>query len=241
MLALMSIFGKVTIPSPGTCFVPLLYIKVNFAYLLIMKSQNLSWYLKNVDLFQGLSAEALKEVSRIVHEKICPKKELLYSPHSEMPQIYILKKGEITLYLSREGKRYILDILGPGSIFGQITPEQKEPDHFAEVTQEAYVCLVSLENFSVLIAKYPEILMNLMRIMAEQVQDYQKKLSHNLMSAEEKVVFCLEENKNKNTGLLAKWFNKERKMTHARIAEKTGLSRETVSRILSRFKKEGKL
>lgn len=221
--------------------VQILYIKVNFAYLLSMKSQNLAWYLKNVDLFQGLSAEALKEVSQIVHEKICPKKELLYSPHSESPQIYILKKGEITLYLSREGKRYILDILGPGSIFGQIVPQQKEPDHFAEVTQEAYVCLISLGNFSALIAKYPEILMNLMRIMAEQVQDYQKKLSHNLMSAEEKVLFCLEENKNKSPGLLAKWFNKDRKMTHAKIAEKTGLSRETVSRILSRFKKEGKL
>lgn len=80
-----------------------LYIKVNFAYLLSMKSQNLSWYLKNVDLFRGLSAEALKAVSQIVHEKICPKKELLYSPHSEASQIYILKKGEITLYLSRAG------------------------------------------------------------------------------------------------------------------------------------------
>lgn len=223
------------------CVLTALYFKVNFPYLFAMKNQNLSWYLKNVDLFMGLSVEALKDVSQIVHERICPKKELLYSPYSETSKIYVLKKGEITLYLSRDGKRYILDILGPGSIFGQITPQQKDPDHFAEVTQEAYVCLISLKDFSALIAKYPEILMNLMRIMAGQVQDYQKKLSHNLMSAEEKVMFCLDDSRHRSQGLLSKWFKKEQKMTHAKIAEKTGLSRETVSRILSRFKKDGKL
>ncbi|MBI4234962.1 Crp/Fnr family transcriptional regulator, partial [Candidatus Peregrinibacteria bacterium] len=187
-----------------------------------MKNQNLSWYLKNVDLFKGLSTDALIEISHIVHEKICPKKELLYSPYSEASQIYILKKGEITLYLSRGGKRYILDILGPGSIFGQINPDQKDPDHFAEVTEEAYVCLISMQDFSALVARYPELLMNLMSILSQQIQDYQKKLSHNLMTAEEKVLFCLEDGKNKNTGLLSKWFGNERKMTHAKIAEKTG-------------------
>lgn len=205
-----------------------------------MKDSNLFWYLTNVNLFQGLTAADLREVAALVDEKTCNKKELLYSPHDGPEDIYILKKGEVTLYTSNEGKRLVLEVLGPDSIFGRLAPETQNSDHFAEVTEDAYICTIPLKKFSKLIAEKPYILLNLLNILAGQLKDYQNKLKENLMTAEEKVLACLSHQDKRNQSLLSQWFTTG-KITHAKIADQTGLSRETVSRIMSRLKKEGKL
>lgn len=205
-----------------------------------MKDSNLFWYLTNINLFKGLNAADLREVASLVDEKTCDKKELLYSPHSGPEEIYILKKGEVTLYTSNEGKRLVLEVLGPDSIFGRLSPEIQNINHFAEVTEDAYICTIPLKKFSKLIAEKPHILLNLLNILAGQLKDYQNKLKENLMTAEEKVLTCLNHQEKKTPSLLSQWFSSG-KLTHAKIAEQTGLSRETVSRIMSRLKKEGKL
>lgn len=205
-----------------------------------MKNSNLFWYLKNVNLFQGLNAIELREIAAIVNEKTCNKKELLYTPYSEPEDIYILKQGEITLYTSKNGKRLVLEVLGPDSIFGRLSPNMRSADHFAEVTQNAYICVIPLKKFSKLISEKPQILLNLLNILAGQLQEYQNKIKENLMTAEEKVIACLSQQEKRNKSLLSKSLPSA-KMTHAKIADQTGLSRETVSRIISRLKKEEKM
>lgn len=39
-----------------------------------MKNANLFWYLKNVDLFQGLHETELRELATMVDERLCHKK-----------------------------------------------------------------------------------------------------------------------------------------------------------------------
>lgn len=205
-----------------------------------MKNTNLFWYLKNVDLFQGLEAAELREVAALINERTCHKKQLLYTPHEKTEEIYILKKGEITLYTSKNGKRFILDVLGPNSIFGSLAPRFNAIDHFAEVTEEAYLCVISLERFSQLIGQKPQILLNLLNILASQVNECQNRLTISTLTAEEKVTACLKSREQRGGSRLLEWFPR-RKLTHAKIAEQTGLSRETVSRTISRLRKEGKL
>lgn len=168
------------------------------------------------------------------------KKQLLYAPHEDKEEVYILKKGEVTLYTSKNGKRLVLDVLGPDSIFGHLAPKPREMDHFAEVTEEAYVCVIPLNHFSLLIGQKPKILLNLLNILANQIQDYQHRLKISAMTAEEKVIAFLESRDKPNGSSLSKWFPRG-KLTHAKIADQTGLSRETVSRTISLLRKTGKL
>lgn len=205
-----------------------------------MKNTNLFWYLKNVDLFQGLEAAELREVAALIDERICHKKQLLYTPHERTEEIYILKKGEITLYTSKNGKHFILDVLGPNSIFGRLAPRLNGIDHFAEVTEEAYMCVIPLEQFSKLIGQKPKILLNLLNILANQLQECQNRLTTSTLTAEEKVLACLKSREQRGGSRLLEGFPRS-KLTHAKIAEQTGLSRETVSRTISRLRKEGKL
>jgi CRP/FNR family transcriptional regulator, cyclic AMP receptor protein len=200
------------------------------------------WYLNQVDLFKGISDKEMMQIADKIVEKECLKKELLYTPFEENDSICILKKGEVTLYYSRNGKRLVLDVLKPGSIFGNISFEPKKSNHFAEVTEDAYICLLPVEDFLKVVQAKPQIMIKLLQVMSNQISDYERKLEGGLLDAKEKVLRLLQdEKKSVTTNVLNNLFGSTKKLTHSKIAEQTGLSRETVTRALSDLKKEGKL
>ena len=98
------------------------------------------WYLKNVELFKGLSDEDMMQMLEGMLHSQHDSKHVLYTPEDAVENVFILKEGEVTLYKSIDGKKIILDVLKPGAVFGNIgfDPETSER-HFAEITQKAYI------------------------------------------------------------------------------------------------------
>ncbi len=200
------------------------------------------WYLKQVDLFSGITDSEMMKIANKAVEKKCLKKELLYTPFQTSDFICILKKGEVALYHDHEGKKYVIDVLYPGAIFGNISFAPKVNDHFAEVIQDAYICFIPISDFIKILQAKPEIMMKLLTIQTERLSSYEEKLKNQFLDARERVLRYLGTvNHQDHRGLLSEFFWKRTKLTHTRIAHETGLSRETVSRIMGELKKEQKL
>lgn len=201
---------------------------------------NKVWYLQQIDLFQGISDEEIMQIADQVIEKKCAKKEMLYTPFDEQDSIWVLKKGEVTLYHSHYGKKLIIDTLKPGSIFGNINFEEGSADHFAEVTEDAYMCIFSKEDFMKVIQAKPDLMIKLIKLMSGRLSEYEKRIKNGLYDAKEKIIHHLEIESDRNSnGLFAKL--KKKNFTHEKIAEHIGLSRETVTRAINDLKKEGKI
>ncbi|MBT6068378.1 Crp/Fnr family transcriptional regulator [Candidatus Peregrinibacteria bacterium] len=196
------------------------------------------WYLKQVDLFRGMSDKEIKRIGAKMTEKKCVKKEIIYTPFDETNSVFILKQGEVTLYHSYRGKKLIMDTLKPGSIFGNIHFEPQKHTHFAEVTENAHICILEVDDFMNILHSRPDLMIRLLRDMSERLRKYERKLKGGLYDAKEKIVHQLELRECKG-GLLKKIFRKECKITHEKLAQLTGLSRETVTRALNALKKEG--
>lgn len=198
------------------------------------------WYLKQVDLFAGMSDEEVMKLAGKVIERECSLKELIYTPFDDSDSVCILKKGEVTLYYSHYGKKLIIDVLKPGSIFGNIGFKEGPHTHFAEVTAEAYVCILKVKDFMKVIQAKPELMIRLIRVMSDQLADYESKIKSGLFDAKEKILHYLEmSDRKRNTSLLNKLFGVRTRVTHERIAQHTGLSRETVTRAIRDLNKEG--
>lgn len=196
-------------------------------------TQDKFWYLKQINLFEGIPEDELMKLANNVHEKSCNKKEILYTPFEPNDCIYILKKGEVTLYYSKNGKRLTIDVLKPGSIFGNIAFEEKANTHFAEVTEDAYICTFQIDEFMKILNLKPEIMIKFMKEMSSKISDYEKRIEFGLLDAKEKILKHLQilEEKKKNS-FLYKLIGKKSKITHEQLAQHTGLSRETVTRTL---------
>ncbi|MBL4694107.1 Crp/Fnr family transcriptional regulator [Candidatus Gracilibacteria bacterium] len=201
-----------------------------------------TWYLQQIDLFEGIPDEEIMRIAEKMEERRCTKKELIYTPFEANDSVCVLKKGEVTLYYSHNGKKLIIDVLKPGSIFGNIAFNDKNSDHFAEVTEDAYICFFSVEDFMKIIQAKPELMMRFLKIMSERISDYEKRIKSGLFDAKEKIIQHLEIIKEKgNKGILTKLIGGKKRITHERLAQFTGLSRETVTRAINDLKKEGRI
>jgi CRP-like cAMP-binding protein len=146
------------------------------------------WYLKQIHLFEGVPDKEVKEVAKKMVEKECKKKELLYTPFEENDSICVLKKGEVTLYYSHHGKKLIIDVLEPGSVFGNLTFDEGKSGHFAEVTEDAYVCCFDSEEFMKIIQAKPKIMMRFLQIVSQRLIHSEERLKTGLFDAKEKIL-----------------------------------------------------
>jgi len=128
-----------------------------------------TWYLKQIDLFKDISDGEIMQIASQVIEKKCAKKEMLYTPFDEHDSICVLKKGEVVLYHSHYGKKLIIDTLKEGSIFGNINFQDRSANHFAEVTEDSYICFFSKEDFLKILQAKPELMMKLIKLMSERL------------------------------------------------------------------------
>lgn len=165
----------------------------------------------------------------------------IYSPHDGLDRnVFLLKEGEVVLYHSRDGKRTIFDVLGPGSLFGNFLPNAEGATHYAEALPGSRICILMPEDFQKVVAKHPEVLTRLLQKLSSRLHDYEHKLKLDTGSALEKVLGELRRYSRKKRNPFA-LLSKDAPLTlsHDKIAELTGLNRVTVTRTIKLLKLQG--
>lgn len=204
--------------------------------------QDKIWYLKQVNLFMGIPDKEIMQIAKKMSEKKCNKKEILYTPFEVTKSIYVLKKGEVTLYHLHNGKKLIIDTLNEGSIFGNLSFKNEKSSHFAEVTASSYLCVFEVNDFIKIIQSKPDLMLKLLQTMSNRINDFEVRFKGNIYDAKEKILNQLHLlHKNENASIFNKLMRKKSKITHEKLSHYTGLTRETVTRIIQELKREGKL
>ncbi len=202
-------------------------------------------YLSEFDIFEQIPDKELMKDAKNMHGKTFKIGEEIYNPHQESPYIYMLKRGEVTLFHSHEGRRETFDTIGPGTLFGNFNLCNEKPSHFAEASREAQVCVFKVEEFLSVLSNNPELMMKFIQSMAERLQDYEARFKNNLQTAKETIFGELSRLKTKRRkGFFGKFFGAEGpplRLTHEQIASLTGLNRVTVTRSLKELKEEGRV
>jgi len=198
------------------------------------------WFLKNLDIYEGISEAVLCRIASSAYETTVPTGTQIYSPHKEDGNIYVLKRGEVVLYHSKDGKRAIFDTLEPGSVFGSFDPQNLTPTHFAVTTRPTMLCVTPLNEFLKIISEHPEAMLRLMQKMALRIHDYEQKIQNSTEGATERIYNELERiQKKRQQSFLGKFLPIPLQITHETLAEHTNLNRVTVTRGLQQLKNEG--
>ena len=144
----------------------------------------------------------------------------------------------------KNGKRVIIDILKPGSFFGNISlnPEE-ETTYFAEASDKVMICALSTKSFLTIVQHYPEIILRLLQMMTEKVREYEGRIKAGaLFDAKEKVLDAIKVVKEKDEkDFLPRLLRKKTKITHEKLGALTGLARETVTKAIAELEQDGKI
>lgn len=201
------------------------------------------WYIQNLDVFEGIPKEEIMRLSKCARDETTENKTLLYVPNEDQPNIYLVKSGEVSLYHTRDGKRSVFDVVGPGGLFGNFSTDSQLSTHFAEAIAGTRTCRFSVEDFLNIVSAHPQVMLRTLSRLSERISDYEQKMSSNSAIAKEKILQELERYRGKrNNSFFGNLFEDNGlKLTHEKIAQLTGLNRVTVTRALQELRDDGKI
>lgn len=199
-------------------------------------------YLKQAELFSDLTEEELLVVAERVTLREFNKGQVILFEEDTNKYMYSVLKGEVKVfYITEEGKESIVAFHGSGESFGEVSliDQQTTPATVAAV-EKSLVLIISRDDFFEIILHQPKAMNRLLLILTGRLRHSwsQIRLLHfkdaaNRIKASMQVM-AEERGEECRGGVLLKL-----RLTHQNIADMTGLTRETVTRVIDRWKKSG--
>ena len=199
---------------------------------------------KKIELLDSLSDEELREISVAFIIKKVNKNELVLNEEDTNNVMYMVLSGELkVVQTSTAGNEIILAMHGAGQFFGEISLIDGKTSPAAVISaRESVIAFISKEDFFGLIGKHEKIRDKLLQIMCIRLRDSWEKIRLLTMKDPAERIkalfsgFCRSSGKSSTQGTVLK-----EKLTHHDIAGMTGLTRETVTRILKKWQNSGKI
>jgi CRP-like cAMP-binding protein len=200
------------------------------------------WYLSNVELFAGLTEKEMHHLISGMLDREYDKDDFLYTRHDRIENVYILKEGEVTLYQSVDGKQVVLDVLTPGAVFGNIgfDADTLEP-HYAQVTQRSYICTLPGNFFLQILKERPDVALRALKVLSKRLSQYEVQIrALSALQARDRLLATIRLlNEKERSNILPEILRRPTKVTHEKLGNMTGLTRETVTKQLKALAEEG--
>ncbi|MEM4260896.1 MAG: Crp/Fnr family transcriptional regulator [Candidatus Woesearchaeota archaeon] len=199
-------------------------------------------HLKMIELFSALTDDELETISKLLSVKKFKKNEIILYEEDTSKYMYIILSGKVkVVQITNEGKEILLAIHHAGEFFGEMSfIDGKTSPATIIAAEDCIINIISKEEFYSTIINHKQILYNLLLILCSRLRESWEKIQLlNLKNASErlKIFFYMLSNKygeRTNRGITLNI-----KLTHQEIAEMTGMARETVTRVLDKWNKEG--
>jgi len=197
--------------------------------------------LRQLPFFRDLPDAAISEISPLFREQGYEPGEAIFFAGDPAARLYVVAAGKVKLLRhALTGQEVVLDILLPGEFFGSlpVLGEDVYPDT-AQAHTTCCILTITADAFRQIIERYPPVSLALLEIVSARLRDAQSVI-HRLSAApvESRVAATLV--------ALAEKAGEERgdelliqlPLTRQDLADMTGATLETVSRVMSQFRKQ---
>jgi CRP/FNR family transcriptional regulator/CRP/FNR family cyclic AMP-dependent transcriptional regulator len=199
-------------------------------------------FLRNVSLFESLDQQELEALSDVTFTRTFSKDNVIILAEEEGDTLFILKNGQVKVSIvSEEGREVILSLLGPGSVFGELSLLDGKPRSANVVaTEETDLLMLRRSDFLQLIYKTPQIATALLAELATRMRKTDRQIEGlALLDVTSRISDTLLQLATEQGAETADGVTIESRPTHQELANMSGTTRETVSRVLKRLEGQG--
>lgn len=155
--------------------------------------------------------------------------------------LYAVRSGSFKSFISDEdGEEQVIGFHFPGDIIGFDALRSEMHQSYCQALETAMVCELPYETLDEMSAKFPKLRKQIMSFMSAEIKhDHDLMMLLNKRTAEERLMYFIAHLSQRfdERGFSPKQFNLT--MTRNEIGNYLGLTVETISRLLTRFQKEG--
>ncbi len=201
------------------------------------------WYLRHFNIFEGLDEETLKAVDKLAAMCTFKTNDSIYFPAEPSRCIYFLKKGHVKISrLSEDGKEIILDIVGPGEVFGELlqVDDTDERNEIATAIGEVLICNMPRSDFEKMLKKYPELNFRVTKEVGTRLRKVEERVTELVFKDVKKriasfLVRYAEEFGTIKSGIITV----KPPLSHQELGFLTGAARQTVTTTLNDLRTQG--
>lgn len=210
-----------------------------------MNTTEIKRVLSGFELFRHLNEEEMYRVIDISISRNLPKSSHIFLQDEPLENVYFMKIGKVKIYKTdANGKEQIVAIMKSGDMFPHIGFFRSGgyPAN-SEVIETATLIVIPIRAFEKVLIENPELSIKVFKVLGEKIVDLQERLADQILNNTYEQILKLfvrigkihgEKYKEDLILLKAEFTNRD-------LANMIGTTRETVSRTLSKMKKEGLL
>ncbi len=177
----------------------------------------------------------------IERKKPLHKHDKLVKAGNKFNSLYAVRAGSFKSFVSsKDGEEQIIGFHFPGDIIGFDALRENAHQSYTQALETAMVCELPYETLDKMAVQFPKLRHQIMSFMSAEIkQDHDLMMLLNKRTAEERLIYFLAHlsKRFEDRGFSPRQFNLS--MTRNEIGNYLGLTVETISRLLTRFQKEG--
>lgn len=208
-----------------------------------MSMDNTKEYLKKLSFFAELSNSLLDEIAKLVIQRNYRKNMIIFMEGEPGEAVFFIEKGRVKVFrTSEDGREIIINIFGPGEVFAEVTllnPGSTYPVT-AQTIEDSVIYFIRNQDFENLLRRNTELSLEILKILSQRLRYLQsriKNLAFNdtyVRTAQALIKFAQQYGVQTEEGIKL-----DLPITRKELSDVIGTSRETVSRALSQFAREG--
>ena len=211
-----------------------------------MPAQDIAAFLRQRSVFAGLPAREIDAVAALTVEETHRARSYIFMEGDPARWFYVVRSGHVKIVRhSKTGKDVVLELLGPGEIFGGIAVIEKRPYPAAAQATEATVVLKTpAEPIIALAERHPALIKEMALVIGRRLRAAHDSVTSLAVDpVEARLAAALlrlakrEGTQDEKTGGMALPFHLSRQS----LADMTGTTVETAIRTISRWLKDGLL
>ena len=199
-------------------------------------------FLRRVPLLEGLNDEELQAIAGMTITRTYNKDNVIILAEEEGDALFVIRKGQVKVSIvSEDGREVILSLLREGDVVGELSILDGKPRSANVVaTEESELIMLRRSDFLQLLIKVPRIAVTLLEELASRLRKTDRKIEGlALLDVTSRISETLlglasESGVETDDGIILK-----DRPTHQQLANMSGTTRETVSRVLKRLENQG--
>jgi CRP/FNR family transcriptional regulator len=199
-------------------------------------------FLKTIDLFSPLTNKELSHILKKINSRKFKKNEIIIHIKDANRVMYIILHGKVkVIRTTDDGKEIVLAMHQTGDFFGEMSfIDGKTAPATVMATEDSHVLIISRENFYSILFNSEKVLQSLLQILTSRIRESWDVINLlNFKNASERIQTLFILLSNKYGQKMEKGLTLDIKLTHQDIANMSGVTRETVTRVLDKLQKDG--
>jgi CRP-like cAMP-binding protein len=197
--------------------------------------------LAKVPVFSGLPEEERERLGRLLRSRRYARGEVIFLEGDQGTALCLIAEGRIRIQLTgTDGREVVINVYGPGEIFGEMALLDGEPRSADAIAQDASrVFWLQREDFAAFLDNHPRAAMTMLASLSRRLRHttrvVQDATFRDVPARLARVLLDLA----RNGQPVAQGIRIESRLTQGELAAMVGASRETVNRALRGFEQRG--